>query len=57
MHVSLARRTADKMPQRIESLNRLNWIDRIPAYKLRRAVLAANLGILVIVVAGVVGWL
>ena len=57
MHVSLTRRTADKMPQRIESLNRLNWIDRIPAYKLRRAVLAANMGVLFVVAAGVAGWL
>lgn len=57
MNVTLSRRQATRMPARIRGINRHNWIERIPARALRRAVVTVNFGILALVVAGIAGWL
>lgn len=63
MNITLTRRQANKMPARIQSLNAgplrivAEYIQNMPRPTAIRAVIAADLAIVALVVAGAAGWL
>lgn len=63
MNITLTRRQANKMPARIQSLNAgplrivAEYIQNMPRPAAVRAVIAADLAIVAVVVAGAAGWL